>query len=55
MVGPGGRGTQAAGYQAPGEASPLVVLKPAGFPLLICTCLTSRWSSPGIPAALPLV
>lgn len=33
-----------------------VVLKAAWFLLFIFhTCLRSRWSSPGIPAALPLV
>lgn len=33
-----------------------MALKPSWLPLLIFhTCLRSRWLSPGIPAALPLV
>lgn len=39
-----------------GLCSFLVALKAAWSLLLIFhTCLRSRWSSPGIPAALPLV
>lgn len=48
---PGSRSSVPWGYR-----SILVALKAAWFLLLIShTCLRSRWSSPGIPAALPLV